>query len=405
MNLFEYLTVAIFFLQSGTKLAPVSEAEVRAAFTARLGMPLTGQMLHGTLPFYPSLTVIEGDPSYIHKQIQQNLQEQAAPSAATVAGSRQHPAAAAAVYHTAPPITDTQVAHARLHKAGHRPLGSMFPLCLRRSPYTVRVPCSNWTMDSLEISDSRNDAGCSNLKFLEESHFRAKHSTRCSITNVIGDSKSFTRLFLFYRVGRTQSAPLPLGHPMLQGGIITPTTHYEELLAEKQLHTQQAHNYLKQQIRQTVLTRAHSRGQTNQLDEAPETEESEVIDLTGKKDHPEESEISKQQRDREQFLQQQRDLMMRHTLQTNESTVYAGSRTSQSARPLSRALSSPLVHLGKAFNSFAFFIDALKKPCLVIIEYAFDKEWFCFDALNRLAFVSNQTVCNLNVSFFQSMRR
>lgn len=121
--------------QSGTKLAPVSEAEVRAAFTARLGMPLTGQMLHGTLPFYPSLTVIEGEPTYIHKQMQQNLQEQTVPPPAAVVSSRQHPASAAAVYHTATPITDTQVAHARLHKAGHRPLGSMFPLCLRRSSY------------------------------------------------------------------------------------------------------------------------------------------------------------------------------------------------------------------------------------------------------------------------------
>ncbi|XP_017760370.1 PREDICTED: histone deacetylase 4 isoform X4 [Eufriesea mexicana] len=262
---------------TGTKLATVSEAEVRAAFTARLGMPLTGQMLPGTLPFYPSLTVIEGGDAtstgYVHKQMQ-NMEH---PSLT----NRQHPSA---VYHgtaTATPITDTQVAHARLQKAGHRPLG------------------------------------------------------------------------------RTQSAPLPLGHPMLQGGIITPQTHYEEYLAEKQLHDQQqAHNYLKQQIRQTVLTRVGSRGQANQLDEAPETEESEVIDLTGgKKDLSEESEISKQQRDREQFLQQQRDLMMRHTLQiSNESsTAYggsgsgavSGSRSNQpSARPLSRALSSPLVHLG-----------------------------------------------------------
>lgn len=149
---------------------------------------------------------------------------------------------------------------------------------------------------------------------------------------------------------------------MLQGGIIAPSTHYEEYLAEKQLHDQQqAHNYLKQQIRQTVLTRVGSRGQASQLDEAPETEESEVIDLTGKKDHPEESEISKQQRDREQFLQQQRDLMMRHTLQTNESSaIYAGSRTAQSARPLSRALSSPLVHLGKALTLSHFSNDVLK---------------------------------------------
>ncbi|XP_012269340.1 histone deacetylase 4 isoform X13 [Athalia rosae] len=235
---------------SATKLAPVSEAEARAALTARLGMPLTGQMLPGTLPFYPSLTVIEGEHTYIHKQMQ-NLEQ------------NRHQ-----VYHGAP-ITDTQVAHARLHKAGHRPLG------------------------------------------------------------------------------RTQSAPLPLGHPMLQGGIIAPPTHYEEYLAEKQIHDQQqAHIYLKQQIRQTVLTRVGTRGQANQLDEAPESEESEVIDLTGKKDLSEESEISKQQREREQFLQQQRDLMMRHTLQVNESLVYTGNRSSHSARPLSRALSSPLVHLG-----------------------------------------------------------
>jgi len=42
-------------LSDGAKLAPVSEAEVRAACTARLGMPLTGQMLPGTLPYYPTL--------------------------------------------------------------------------------------------------------------------------------------------------------------------------------------------------------------------------------------------------------------------------------------------------------------------------------------------------------------
>ncbi|XP_032456631.1 histone deacetylase 4 isoform X4 [Nasonia vitripennis] len=265
---------------SGSKLATVSEAEVRAAFTARLGMPLTGQMLPGTLPFYPSLTVIDGEPTYMHKQMQ-SLEQ--ATTASSPTSSRQHP-----IYHPTP-ITDTQVAHARLHKAGHRPLG------------------------------------------------------------------------------RTQSAPLPLGHPMLQGGLMAPptTTHYEDYLAEKQLHEQQqTHNYLKQQIRQTVLTRVGSRsgqsaGQSQLLDEAPESEESEVIDLTGKKDNSgtsggsssagsssiEESEISKQQRDREQFLQQQRDLMMRHTLQAADTSAYPG-RSSQSARPLSRALSSPLVHLG-----------------------------------------------------------
>lgn len=44
-----------FFFQDGSKLSAVSEAEVRAAFTARLGAPLTGQMLSRTLPYYPTL--------------------------------------------------------------------------------------------------------------------------------------------------------------------------------------------------------------------------------------------------------------------------------------------------------------------------------------------------------------
>ncbi len=45
-----------FVLQENAKrLAPVSEAEMRAACTARLGMPLTGQFLSSTLPYYPTL--------------------------------------------------------------------------------------------------------------------------------------------------------------------------------------------------------------------------------------------------------------------------------------------------------------------------------------------------------------
>lgn len=39
----------------------LSEAAIRAACTARLGMPLTGQMLPGTLPYYPSLPAIENE--------------------------------------------------------------------------------------------------------------------------------------------------------------------------------------------------------------------------------------------------------------------------------------------------------------------------------------------------------
>ncbi|XP_063233276.1 histone deacetylase 4 isoform X3 [Bacillus rossius redtenbacheri] len=273
----------------GAKLASVSEAEVRAAFTARLGMPLTGQMLSTNLPFFPTLPAIDGEfsspssPSYVHKQMA-SLEQQAAP-----------PGLVPGMYHGAP-ITDTQVAHARLNKQGHRPLG------------------------------------------------------------------------------RTQSAPLPLGHPMLAGpagmGLVP---HYEEYSGEKPLmDPQQAHNFLKQQIRQTVLTRAGRQSGSTQLEEAPETDEcSEVIDLTDKKS--EESEISKQQREREQFLQQQRDLMMRHTLQVTETAGPApGPRACHAARPLSRALSSPLVALGppeaghhgcKATTGLAYDSLMLKHAC------------------------------------------
>lgn len=117
---------------------------MRAAFAARLGTPLTGQMLTGTLPYYPSLTVIDGQPTYIHKQMQSL--EQSSNSNASVnnnnnsSSSNNNNSNSAlsssrhTIYHPTP-ITDTQVAHARLHKAGHRPLGSMFtfPLvfCLR----------------------------------------------------------------------------------------------------------------------------------------------------------------------------------------------------------------------------------------------------------------------------------
>ncbi|BES96155.1 histone deacetylase [Nesidiocoris tenuis] len=252
------------------KLAPVSEAEVRAAYAARLGLPLTGQMLPGTLPFYPTLPVIDGEysnptsPSYIQKQMASL--EQTRPQIM-----------ASSVYHQ-PPITDTQVAHARLNKS-HRPLG------------------------------------------------------------------------------RTQSAPLPLGHPMLnaQAPPISNIVHYEDSRDYQPSHSHQqtiSTNLLKQQIRQTVLTRVEREGRVHmisQLENTPEADDnSEVIDLTEKSSrhveiNEEESELSRQQRDRETFLQQQRDLMMRH--QANQGCPAPTSRP-YIGRPLARALSSPLVGFG-----------------------------------------------------------
>ena len=60
------------------------------------------------------------------------------------------------------------------------------------------------------------------------------------------------------------------------------------------------------------------------MEDQPEVvdETAEVIDLTDQRlevdEDQNECEMSRQQKDREQFLQQQRDLMMRHNLQANE---------------------------------------------------------------------------------------
>uniref|UniRef100_A0A8D8W924 Histone deacetylase n=1 Tax=Cacopsylla melanoneura TaxID=428564 RepID=A0A8D8W924_9HEMI len=227
----------------GKKLASVSEAEVRAAFTSRLGLPL---------PYYPSLSMMEPSLS---------------PAPAHLTSS----------YHPSP-ITDSQVAHARLNKAGKRPLG------------------------------------------------------------------------------RTQSAPLPLGHPMLAGSTGAPLVIYEhETGTGSPSSSTSQHSLLKQHIRQTVLTRVGSRAASNSsvLSDTPENA---VIDLTGgprggasrlgsvETSDEEESEMAKQMRERESFLQQQRDLMMRHGLQVDGS-VFTPRLTPHSVRPLSRALSSPLVAL------------------------------------------------------------
>lgn len=94
-------------------------------------------MLPGTLPFYPSL-VIDGEPTYMRAA---SLEQ------ATVAGpgSPPQPRPQHAIYHPTP-ITDTQVAHARLHKAGHRPLGSMFDRpCLIFSSLRTTLKFCTWT--------------------------------------------------------------------------------------------------------------------------------------------------------------------------------------------------------------------------------------------------------------------
>ncbi|XP_025191233.1 histone deacetylase 4 isoform X6 [Melanaphis sacchari] len=230
----------------GSKLSSVSEAEVRAAFTARLGAPLTGQMLSSTLPYYPTLPILDTSQSCIQKQMR-SLESRQTTTTPTF-----HPA----------PITDTQVAHARLNKAGHRPLG------------------------------------------------------------------------------RTQSAPLPLGHPMLNSTVPGQqlSVHYENYeLPLQQLNT----HYLKQQIRHTVLTRAGSRAHlanNSSLINEDQDDDAKVIDLTG---GPRTSTDNGLKNKSQTFLQQQRDLMMRQTSQSNDISLFAN-RNTHATLPLSRTYSSPL---------------------------------------------------------------
>lgn len=124
-------------------------------------------------------------------------------------------------------------------------------------------------------------------------------------------------------LGRTQSAPLPLGHPMLLTGaaaLSIAQTHYENSDAERQAYEQQ-HMMLTQKIRQTVLTRS---GRANSFKE--EDDIGEVIDLTDKKQPPKpvptssviKLNVLSEERLRDQeYLQQQRELLIRQSMQVN----------------------------------------------------------------------------------------
>lgn len=126
-------------------------------------------------------------------------------------------------------------------------------------------------------------------------------------------------------LGRTQSAPLPLGHPMLTGAaaLNIAQTHYENSDAERQAYEQQ-HLQLTQKIRQTVLTRS------GHVDSFKEEDCDEVIDLTDKKQPPKPiptstvvsstlnppPPLSPEERLRDQeYLQQQRELLIRQSMQ------------------------------------------------------------------------------------------
>ncbi|XP_029710704.1 histone deacetylase 4 isoform X4 [Aedes albopictus] len=258
------------------------------------------------VPLRPHQLVAAGQPppmphhpaSYVgHQAMLDHLTEQqlqaAAVAAAAASGLSINPTHLGGIHAGVPPvyghpITDAQVAQARLHKQGHRPLG------------------------------------------------------------------------------RTQSAPLPLGHPMLTGtgsGVVNiGQTHYENSDAERQAYEQ--HLLMKQKIRQTALNRANCVREP-QLKE--EVESGEVIDLTDKKQPPKTTVITSNSsvikstshttllRDPAETLQQQQHVeflqaqaLMRHSMQMS---MMEDPYNRSLLRPLSRTSSSPLVHLGTPASS------------------------------------------------------
>lgn len=153
-------------------------------------------------------------------------------------------------------------------------------------------------------------------------------------------------------LGRTQSAPLPLGHPALSGlpnaTAINITTLHENSEAERQAYEQQ--QLLKQKIRQTALSRSNTRELLKEEDTG------EVIDLTDKKQPPrtvitntvitstsQSLPHTSDDRVRNEYLQKQREILLRQTMGASIEDPYT--RTPL-LRPLSRTLSSPLVHVG-----------------------------------------------------------
>ncbi|KAG1678324.1 Histone deacetylase 4 [Nymphon striatum] len=165
-------------------------------------------------------------------------------------------------------------------------------------------------------------------------------------------------------LSRTQSAPLPLGHPVLSPGNPMSQQQHEQYMRKKIYDQQQHHNLLKQHIRQTVLTRANSKNHVENLEEETEaaiaqemkdemetmtipeehskSQQPEVIDLTDKKEM---SGLAKQQRVLESFLQQQRDIMAPHNALAHTEVPSYTARYPHTARPLARAYSSPAVKL------------------------------------------------------------
>ncbi|XP_021950549.1 histone deacetylase 4 isoform X4 [Folsomia candida] len=160
-------------------------------------------------------------------------------------------------------------------------------------------------------------------------------------------------------LGRTQSAPLPLGHPMLvmnSVGMVNGITGSQIPGNPNMNQPPTTHQLLRNAIRQTVLTRAGSRGAV--LGSLSRTVSVEEDSGEGEGEVDEQTQHIQQQQARSAYVNR---MVQQHLLKHQQPPVPEGStnipggtnvvsaipqRLHHTVRPLSRALSSPLVALG-----------------------------------------------------------
>ncbi|XP_055348339.1 histone deacetylase 4-like isoform X2 [Paramacrobiotus metropolitanus] len=147
-------------------------------------------------------------------------------------------------------------------------------------------------------------------------------------------------------LSRTHSAPLPLGHPLLQAqSLLLQQPEYKQLLEQHQ------HQLLKQHIRQTVLSRASSKNQVAEMAEEPDESAGEAMDqglLNGDTKGPGSSTIQPVQQQQQQ--QEVVDLSCKDEDRLGDlkrdskgELIREHHSRRHSPRPLGRAFSSPLV--------------------------------------------------------------
>ncbi|XP_022648237.1 histone deacetylase 5-like isoform X6 [Varroa destructor] len=262
----------------GKMLSSMSEVQVRAMAAARLGLPLVSyHVLQPNLAFCSQLPVIDGDvtpptsPVFVHSSHLRSLEQQSGTGGLIGVG------------------------------------------LMTTSPMATAVSSAAGTTSSTAVNG-------------------------VNVTSVVGGNESTASQARLQRsilrpLGRTQSAPLPLGHPLLQSPAAV-----QKLTLHQQQQQQQQHQLIKHHIRHTVLTRASSK--SNVLGQVPE--QSSVV---------EENEEMNQDDDDEQM-----------TIATSEiftqATITAASPTTMSPSPPSSSLTAAAKRLNVTTGTVTTTSDA-----------------------------------------------